>query len=122
MHLTEIAFTLNPALMKSPHNIIPAIFASEQKQPEKEQQTKQSNWQEAWPFDRTISGVRLCWELEEPKGPKGLKQEWGGDLDGSGVAGADGRRTHDRDGRHRWRVWASNNREKIPGRGGHTVC
>ena len=25
---------------------------------------------EAWPFYRTISGVRLCWELEEPKGPK----------------------------------------------------
>ena len=25
----------------------------------------------AWPFCRTISGVRLCWELEEPKGPKG---------------------------------------------------
>ena len=24
-----------------------------------------------WPFYRTISGVRLCWELEEPKGPKG---------------------------------------------------
>ena len=26
---------------------------------------------EAWPFYRTSSGVRLCWELEEPKGPKG---------------------------------------------------
>ena len=25
---------------------------------------------EAWPLYRTISGVRLCWELEEPKGPK----------------------------------------------------
>ena len=25
---------------------------------------------EAWPFYRTISGVRLCWELEEPKGPQ----------------------------------------------------
>ena len=25
---------------------------------------------EAWPFYRTSSGVRLCWELEEPKGPK----------------------------------------------------
>ena len=24
---------------------------------------------EAWPFYRTISGVRLCWELEQPKGP-----------------------------------------------------
>ena len=23
---------------------------------------------EAWPFYRTSSGVRLCWELEEPKG------------------------------------------------------
>ena len=27
---------------------------------------------EAWPFYRTISGVRLCWELEDSKGPKGL--------------------------------------------------
>ena len=27
---------------------------------------------EAWPFYRTISGVRLCWELEEPKGPTGV--------------------------------------------------
>ena len=27
---------------------------------------------EAWSFYRTISGVRLCWELEEPKGPKGV--------------------------------------------------
>jgi hypothetical protein len=26
---------------------------------------------EAWPFYRTISGVRLYWELEEPKEPKG---------------------------------------------------
>ena len=26
---------------------------------------------EAWTFYRTSSGVRLCWELEEPKGPKG---------------------------------------------------
>ena len=25
---------------------------------------------EAWPFYRKISGVRLCEELEEPKGPK----------------------------------------------------
>jgi hypothetical protein len=25
---------------------------------------------EAWPFYRTISGVRLCWELGESKGPK----------------------------------------------------
>ena len=25
---------------------------------------------EAWPFYRTISGVRLSWKLEEPKGPK----------------------------------------------------
>ena len=29
---------------------------------------------EAWPLYRTISCVRLCWELEEPKGPKGSKQ------------------------------------------------
>jgi hypothetical protein len=26
----------------------------------------------AWPFYRTISDVRLCWDLEEPKGPEGL--------------------------------------------------
>ena len=26
---------------------------------------------EAWPFYRTISGVRLCWEVEQPEGPKG---------------------------------------------------
>jgi len=26
---------------------------------------------EAWPFYRTITGVRLCWELEEPKEPLG---------------------------------------------------
>ena len=25
---------------------------------------------EAWPLVRTISGVRPCWGLEEPKGPK----------------------------------------------------
>ena len=25
---------------------------------------------EAWPFYSTGSGVRLCWELEEPEGPK----------------------------------------------------
>ena len=25
---------------------------------------------EAWSFYRTSSGLRLCWELEEPKGPK----------------------------------------------------
>ena len=28
---------------------------------------------EAWSFYRTISGVRLCWELEEPEGPKGIQ-------------------------------------------------
>ena len=28
---------------------------------------------EAWSFYRTSSGVRLCWELEEPEGPKGLQ-------------------------------------------------
>ena len=27
---------------------------------------------QAWPFFRTICGVRLSKELEEPKGPKGL--------------------------------------------------
>ena len=28
---------------------------------------------EAWPFYNTSSGVRLCWELEEAKGPEGPK-------------------------------------------------
>ena len=28
----------------------------------------------AWPFYRAISGVRLCWELEEPKGPEGASR------------------------------------------------
>ena len=27
---------------------------------------------EAWPFYRTISGVRLCWDLEEPEEPEGF--------------------------------------------------
>ena len=27
---------------------------------------------EAWFFYRTISSVHLCWELAEPKGPKGV--------------------------------------------------
>ena len=26
---------------------------------------------EAWPVYRTSSGVRLCWELEQPEGPTG---------------------------------------------------
>ena len=33
---------------------------------------------EAWSFYRTISGVRLCEELEEPKGPKGPTLPTGG--------------------------------------------
>jgi len=28
---------------------------------------------EAWLFCRTSSSVRLCWELEEPKGPEGWR-------------------------------------------------
>ena len=28
---------------------------------------------EAWPFYRTISGIRLYWVFEEPKGPKGTE-------------------------------------------------
>ena len=31
---------------------------------------------ESWSFFRTIFGVRLCWELEEPKGPNG--RGWAG--------------------------------------------
>jgi hypothetical protein len=27
-------------------------------------------FQEAWSFYRIIPGVRLCWELEKPQGPK----------------------------------------------------
>ena len=27
---------------------------------------------EAWPSYRTISSVRLCWELEQPQRPEGL--------------------------------------------------
>ena len=30
---------------------------------------------ESWPFYRTKSGVRLCWELEKLKGPKGPAKE-----------------------------------------------
>jgi len=30
---------------------------------------------EAWHFYRTSSGVRLCWELVEPKGSKGVGYE-----------------------------------------------
>ena len=30
---------------------------------------------EAWPFYKTIPGVRVCWELEEPEGPKGSGQD-----------------------------------------------
>jgi hypothetical protein len=26
--------------------------------------------EEAWSFYRTLPGARLCWELEEPQGPK----------------------------------------------------
>ena len=29
---------------------------------------------ETWPSSRTTFGVRLCWELEEPIGPKGLAE------------------------------------------------
>ena len=31
---------------------------------------------EAWRFYRTSSGVRPCWELEQPKGPKGQEGNW----------------------------------------------
>jgi len=33
--------------------------------------TTPAGGKQAWSFYRTISGVRLCWELEEHKGPKG---------------------------------------------------
>ena len=37
-----------------------------------ESTSKEPKGKEAWLFCRTSSGVRLCWELEEPKGPEGL--------------------------------------------------
>ena len=40
---------------------------------------------EAWSFYRTSSGVRLCWELEEPKGPKGPIPYSGISLIGKGI-------------------------------------
>ena len=33
--------------------------------------TRFSTRKEAWPFYIISSGIRLCWALEEPKGPKG---------------------------------------------------
>ena len=32
---------------------------------------------EVWSLYRTSSGVRLCWELEEPKGPEGRARDAG---------------------------------------------
>ena len=50
---------------------------------------------EAWPFYRTSSGVRLCWELEEPEGPKGqgadAHQEDDGERQGADVLAEEGR-------------------------------
>jgi len=45
---------------------------------------------EAWPFYRTISGVRLCWEIEERKGPKGQidGQPIDGQIDGQRMCSA----------------------------------
>ena len=43
---------------------------------------------EAWPFYRTSSGVRLWWELEEPKGPKGTVLGFSGDTTPCRMAGA----------------------------------
>jgi hypothetical protein len=62
---------------------------------------------EAWCFYRTISGVHLCWELEEPKGPNGPGPEWtrlgGWELEGWELAqlysehkGAQGYLAHDK--------------------------
>jgi len=42
---------------------------------------------EAWSFYRTSSGVRLCWELEEPKGPNGPKGPKGWHLGKLAVGG-----------------------------------
>jgi hypothetical protein len=42
------------------------------------------------PMRGTISGVRLCWELEEPKGPKG-----GLGLGGAGAGCSLSRQTRD---------------------------
>ena len=42
---------------------------------------------EAWSFYRTISGVRLCWELEKPEGSKGVRLN---DLEGGPTQRAGG--------------------------------
>jgi len=39
---------------------------------------------EAWQSCRISSGVRLCWKLEEPKGPKGGVEGLGFRVQGSG--------------------------------------
>ena len=42
---------------------------------------------EAWSFYRTSSSVRLCWELEEPKGPKKVSDYMLGELKPKGPKG-----------------------------------
>ena len=50
---------------------------------------------DAWSFYRTISGVRLCWELEGPKGPESV----GADHDHWGVGQGARRRSP-------WSCWS----------------
>ena len=53
-----------PVGSDGPHPLLPLRTVSGRARLGREQK-------EAWPFYRTISGVRLCWEREEPEGPKG---------------------------------------------------
>jgi hypothetical protein len=39
------------------------------------------NLKEAWPLYRSLLGVRLCWELEEPTGPEIIEGIISTDLD-----------------------------------------
>ena len=48
---------------------------------------------EAWSFYRTISGVRLSWELEEPKGPRARPARASGTLGGGTGTQPPGRAT-----------------------------
>ena len=44
-----------------------------------------SSTRPSWPFYRTIFGVRLCCELEEPEGPKGAHPLQRGPVEAAGV-------------------------------------
>ena len=50
---------------------VQSTCAAERVSSAEEARAKMPSSKEAWPFYKAISGVRLCWELEEPKGPQG---------------------------------------------------